>query len=563
MSYDIIPETAPFSAEQRAWLNGFLAGMLGTLDDGQAQGGNAVSLAAAASALLPPAGLPSTAQPADDSHDSEEDFPWHEPSLSSDQRMALAVGRPLPQRMMAAMAQLDCGSCGYVCKTYAAALANGSEKNVSLCSPGGSATVKLLRKLQKENEKEVESASPASLDIAAFGQTAATAHAAAAQATVGSRARPVVAKLISSKRLNGASSAKDTRHVAIDLSETGLKYSVGDALGILPTNCDQLVRQVCMAAGLVPQTLVVVEEQSTPLEDILAQRCLRSIPLELIERAQQRVRQRPKMNGAVAADALQVERLQKFADSEESEQLDVCEFLESFGPLELLAEDLVETLGPLRPRLYSIASSQSQTPHEVHLTVGRVEELLRGRPRKGVASTMLTDRLAAGTALSVFVQPHHGFTIPADPTAPMIMVGPGTGIAPFMAFLQQRQFDRAQGKNWLFFGDQKREADFLYQEQLTAWQSAGLLTRLDLAFSRDSQQKVYVQHRMLSSGAELFNWLESGGYFYVCGDARRMARDVELALLEIIAQHGQLTADSAKNYLADLKRAKRYVCDVY
>lgn len=558
MSYDIVPETAPFSAEQRAWLNGFLAGMLGTLDDGQAQGGNAGSLAAAASALLPPAGLPSSTAHSASDHDAEDNFPWHEPSLTSDERMALAVGRPLPQRMMAAMAQLDCGSCGYVCKTYAAALADGSEKNLSLCSPGGSDTIKLLRKLQKES-----STPPTAGNSAPLEKPSGPTHDPVAQVAVGSRARPVFAKLKSNMRLSRTGSAKDTRHIAIDLNETGLKYSVGDALGIFPTNCDQLVRQLCDAAGVVPQSLVLVDDQPIHLETILSERCLRSIPYELVERAQQRVEQRPKMNGAVAADALLVQRLQQFADSENLEQFDLCEFLVEFGPLDLTAEDLIETLNPLRPRLYSIASSQAQTPHEVHLTVGRVEDQLRGRGRKGVASTMLADRLPAGAAVRVFVQPHHGFTIPPDPSAAMIMVGPGTGIAPFLAFLQQRQCDRASGKNWLFFGDQKRETDFLYQEQLSAWQTEGLLTRLDLAFSRDSVQKVYVQHRMLESGAELFRWLAAGSYFYVCGDARRMARDVEQALLEIIAQYGQLIPEAAKSYLADMKRAKRYVCDVY
>ena len=560
MSYDIVPESAPFSPEQRAWLNGFLAGILGTLDSEQARGGNAGSLAAAATTLLPPLGAAVVDAQAGTHASQQDDYPWHEPSLSSAERMELARDRPLPQRMMAAMAQLDCGSCGYVCKTYAEALANGSEKSLTLCSPGGNDTAKLLRQLQKEASSQSAHTNGAAQTNGTAGNPVTIAE---QQPANGSRTMPITARLKSNTKLNGEASAKDTRHVAIDLRGSSLKYTVGDALGIFPTNCEQLVQQVCNAAGLAPQGLVEVDGRTTALQDVLSQRCLRTVPLELIERIQQRIAQRPKLNGAVAMDAVLIEHLQHFADSDEFAELDLYEFLTKFNPLDLTAEDLIETLEPLRPRLYSIASSQSQYPHEVHLTVGRVEEMLRGRPRKGVASTMLADRLQSGAALRVFVQPSHGFTIPADPAADMIMVGPGTGIAPFVAFLQQRQFDRATGRNWLFFGDQKRDHDFLYKDQLTHWRSEGLLTRLDLAFSRDMAEKVYVQNRMLENGAELFRWLESGSYFFVCGDAKRMARDVERALLDIIIQHGGLSADDAKNYVANMKRLRRYVCDVY
>jgi sulfite reductase (NADPH) flavoprotein alpha-component len=351
--------------------------------------------------------------------------------------------------------------------------------------------------------------------------------------------------------------------VALDISGTGLTYQVGDALGIMPTNCLSLVRSVCQAAGLEPTTSISIDGSTRLLQEMLSERCLRSIPVELCERAAQRVNQRPKFNGAVLTDAALVQRLSDFADSDEFLEWDVCEFLLHFGPLDLTAPDLIETLAPLRPRLYSIASSQAKADGEVHLTVGRVEDMVRERARTGVASTMLAERLKVGASLSVFVQPHHGFTIPADPTAPMIMVGPGTGIAPFIAFLQQRACDGATGQNWLFFGDQKRDCDFLYRDQLTAWQSSGLLTRLDLAFSRDESEKVYVQHRMLEHAAELYRWLESGSYFFVCGDARRMARDVEQTLIKIVAQQGSMPAEAAQVYVSRLKQTKRYACDVY
>jgi sulfite reductase (NADPH) flavoprotein alpha-component len=254
-------------------------------------------------------------------------------------------------------------------------------------------------------------------------------------------------------------------------------------------------------------------------------------------------------------------------ESDLFDEYDVQEFLLAFGLVDLSSQDLVDTLAPLRPRLYSIASSQAAFPREVHLTVGRVENEVRGRNRKGVASTMFADRLDPGASLRVFVQPNHGFTIPADPTAAAIMVGPGTGIAPFMAFLQQRELERRQqnngGANWLFFGDQTRESDFLYEQQLTKWLETGLLNRLDLAFSRDSDQKIYVQHRMQQQGAELYRWLESGSYFYLCGDAQRMARDVESALLDIIVTHGNHSPAGAKDYLKALRQSGRYAADVY
>lgn len=568
MSYDLVPESAPFSPEQRAWLNGFLAGILGTLDVGQAQGGSAESLAAAAAMLSPPSGsiaARTTLSTIDSSaaNDAEEDFPWQDPSLSCEERMTLAVGRPLPQRMMAAMGQLNCGSCGYLCKTYAEAVATGKEKNLTLCSPGGTDTVKRLRQLNKEREEASAPATGSQTNSAPESVSQSPTSLGTSESSLTPRPIPVTARLVSSSRLNSHGSIKDTRHVVIDLSGTNLQYQVGDALGVFPTNCDSLVRDVCVAAGLDPQTLINTGLMTSTLQAALGQRCLRAITLDLCERAIQRVKERPKMNGAAIADAALGQRLAQFADSDQFYQLDVYEFLMLFGPLDLTPLDLVETLSPLRPRLYSIASSQAHVPDEVHLTVGRVEDVVRERTRKGVASTMFADRLFPGAAVRVFVQPNHGFTIPDDPAAPMIMVGPGTGIAPFIAFLQQRACDKATGRNWLFFGDQKSDCDFLYKDQLAAWRSSGLLTRLDVAFSRDGREKVYVQHRMLEQAQDLFKWLEAGGYFFVCGDARRMARDVEQTLVEIVGTQGSMSTEAAKSYVALLKQTKRYVCDVY
>lgn len=567
MSYDVVPESAPFSPEQRAWLNGFLAGVLGSLDAENARSGSTVSLAAAAAMLSPLSG-PSNA-PTNSTKSAppiEEDFPWHDSSLSAPQRMSLAEGKPIERQLMAAMAQLDCGSCGYLCKTYAEAIANGTEKNLTLCTPGGSETAKLLRALNKQrcsspasNDRQSASANP--------NQNSDAATQSAETAATGTRDNPAKVRFIASEPLNSTGSAKDTRHVIIDLGDSGIKYEVGDALGVYPSNCERLVDDVCRTAKIDAHAKVQLGQQQRTLAEVLRERCLRSVSPEFFERARTRVQQRPKWNGQVEVDARLVKRMEDFMDSDLACEYDVCEFLAEFEPLGLTPQDFADTLPPLRPRLYSIASSQQVHPHQVHLTVGRVENCVRGRSRKGVASTMFSDRIATGDSLRAFVQPHHGFTIPADPSVAMIMVGPGTGIAPFLAFLQQREVERQHhpicGANWLFFGDQTRAHDFLYQPQLSHWLESGLLGRLDLAFSRDGAEKVYVQHRMRECGAELFEWLESGAHFYVCGDAQRMARDVEAALLDIIMTHGKQTHPRAKEYVRSLRTSGRFATDVY
>ena len=251
------------------------------------------------------------------------------------------------------------------------------------------------------------------------------------------------------------------------------------------------------------------------------------------------------------------------ADEAMLDEPDVLDFITSFKTLKIPFSDLLQAIPVLNPRLYSIASSLKKHPNQVHLTVGKVTYEKNDRVRKGVASTMLAKRVETGSQLKVFVQPSHWVTVPTDPNEPMIMVGPGTGIAPFVAFLQEREATNAAGDNWLFFGDQKSETDFLYRDMLEGYVSNGLLKRLDTAFSRDQDHKIYVQDRMRENGAEIFQWLEAGGYFYVCGDASRMAKDVDTALHEVIAQHGNLSADQAAQYVKDLAKSNRYERDVY
>ena len=531
MSISLIPDSAPFNTEQKAWLNGFFSGLMSMTEQGFTTGAGD----AAVGLLDAPA------------EEQEEDFPWHDPALPIDERLAMAEEKPPKRILMAAMAQLDCGSCGYLCQSYSEAIADGSEKNLTLCTPGGTETAKALKKIVKlQFNKDGGASNGVVSDVAAKVSAAAAAG-------PGTRDNPVVAKFMLADRLNRDGSAKDTRHVAIDLKQTGLKYKVGDALGVYPFNCSDLVNSVATAAKLSLDTAVTVKAETKPFSEALRDDlCLRMLTEELVECAITN-----------CDDAATKAKLQELVDGDDIDEWDVLEFFDAFPIASISAQQMTDKLSPLRPRLYSIASSQSKHAEEVHLTIGRVERDVRGRGRKGVASTMFADRMDAGLPLRVFIHPSHGFSVPPDPAAPMIMVGPGTGIAPFMAFLQQREADKASGKNWLFFGDQKQQFDFLYEDQLNGWVQNGLLNRLDLAFSRDGADKVYVQSRMIQYGADLFAWLEQGGYFFVCGDASRMAVDVDKALQEVIATHGKLSAPAAKEYVAKMTKDKRYVRDVY
>ena len=536
MSYSLIPESAPFSPEQRAWLNGFLAGWAG-LDAANRMNGNPP--AAALDALPAPTTAP--AEP-------EESFPWHDPNLSIVERLDLAEGKPIERRLMAAMAQLDCGACGYVCKTYSEAIAGGSEKNLTLCSPGGKNTAKAIKQLLKDGGGSNGNGAAK----AATNGRAANGHAAAGSTY--HRNNPFLAKLKSSHNLNKSGSAKHTAHVVLDLAGSGLIYTVGDALGVYPTNPPELVDAILATVRLNPDFLVTAPNgQEVSLRDVLRrQYCLRSAPEELMELLAQQ-----------AADESERAAVSAALADESYEDFDVLDALGLAPSARPSEAEFLETLPPLAPRLYSIASSLQAHPEEVHLTVGRVSYEMNGRKRLGVASTMFSDRVETGDAVGVFIYTASDFTVPADPAAPMIMVGPGTGVAPFRAFLQERQASGAKGMNWLFFGDQSAATDFLYEEELAAMQASGFLTHLDVAFSRDQEHKIYVQDRMREQGEKLFQWLEAGGYFFVCGDARRMAADVDRALHKVIEQHGGKSADEAKQYVKRLQLQKRYVRDVY
>lgn len=520
----ILPETAPFGAGERAFINGWLAGYLSS---------GAGAAAASGSGLLSDF---AAAEP-------PEDFPWHDMSLKLDERLVLAAGRPLERRLMAAMAQQDCGQCGYLCQSYAEAVARGAEKSLTRCTPGGKATSRALKELM-----EMESLSVA--------PTVSAQQATTAPDDTHSAPERALAHLEAAVRLNGAGSAKDTRHVVIDLAGSGLAYEVGDSLGIQATNCPDTVAAIIECLDASPRLEVDCPDGTRrPLVEALSAVCDICRPSdEAIEVLASRA---PEYD-----DSQRLQALAEGYPGAQPEEADLLDLLLAFPSARPPVQELVAVLGVLQPRLYSIASSPKAARDEVNLTVAAVRWQRRGRMRTGVASTFLADRAGPGAALPVFVQKAHGFHLPADTNAPIVMIGPGTGVAPFRAFLQERRAVGAKGRSWLFFGDQRRATDFLYEDELTKFQHEGSLTNLDVAFSRDQPERVYVQQRMRERAAELWTWLQDGAHIFVCG-AAQMARDVDTALAAIVARQGAKGAGAAKSHLASLAREGRYQKDVY
>ena len=357
------------------------------------------------------------------------------------------------------------------------------------------------------------------------------------------KANPFEAEITEWVNLNGSRSAKETIHVEVSLEGSGILYEPGDALGILPLNDEHLAEEILAAVGLQG-------------DDTLRH--------ALIERHDVTTLTRPLVSAyaALTGDSglkglLESDALTRFAEGRQ-----VVDLFEAF-PHRLTGEQLAGLLRPLPPRLYSIASSQKATPDEAHVLISAVRYNSHGRDRKGVASTFVADRRKRGDRLKVYVKPNKHFRLPADPDTPVIMVGPGTGIAPFRAFLQEREAVGAKGRNWLFFGDRTYTHDFLYQLEWQDMVKSGTLSRIDVAFSRDQPEKVYVQDRMWERRADLYAWLQDGAHFYVCGDEKAMAKDVQAMLLRIVAEQGDKRPEAAEAYLSDLRRQGRYQRDVY
>ncbi|WAG17758.1 assimilatory sulfite reductase (NADPH) flavoprotein subunit [Aeromonas hydrophila] len=383
---------------------------------------------------------------------------------------------------------------------------------------------------------------------------AGSSVASAVQQAVGhsqySKENPFPARLSVNQKITGRDSTKDIRHIEISLEESGIRYQPGDALGIWFDNDPELVSEVLALAGLSGDEATA----RGSLREVLSRE------LELTRLHGGFITGLAEISANVALKDLAGDKAQVNALVASAQVVDV---LKRF-PTELTAEQLLGLLRPLTPRLYSIASSQSEVEEEVHLTVGVVRYPQEdGTVRSGAASSYLADRLAEDAEVRVFVEHNDNFRLPPNPDTPVIMVGPGTGIAPFRAFLQEREAQGAEGNNWLFFGNPHFTQDFLYQVEWQRYVKSGLLSKISLAFSRDQAEKVYVQHRLREAGQELYQWLEAGAHFYVCGDANQMAKDVQEALLDVIAEHGHKSREEAEEYLSELRRAKRYQRDVY
>ncbi|MCY7296548.1 assimilatory sulfite reductase (NADPH) flavoprotein subunit [Alteromonas sp. a30] len=364
---------------------------------------------------------------------------------------------------------------------------------------------------------------------------------------------PFTATLLTSVKITGRDSVKDIRHIEISLADSGLQYQPGDALGVWFENDAALVDEIVALTKNRAETEVTLKEGALSLAEALKGK------LELTLSYPGFVRAYAEAIGNAELKALSDDR-NKLRDYLVDRQ--IIDVIREY-PAEIPAQQLVESLRPLTPRLYSIASSQAEVEDEVHLTIGLVEYEAYGKPHLGGASGYLCKHLEEGDNVRVYVESNKHFRLPEDPNTPIIMVGPGTGIAPFRSFLQQREAEEAEGKNWLFFGNPNFTQDFLYQVEIQKYVKSGLLDKVSLAFSRDQQEKIYVQHRMIEAGKELYEWLEQGAHFYVCGDANRMAKDVNDALVSIVKTHGNKNDKEAEQYVNDLRRAKRYQKDVY
>ncbi|OAS89517.1 MULTISPECIES: assimilatory sulfite reductase (NADPH) flavoprotein subunit [Metabacillus] len=396
------------------------------------------------------------------------------------------------------------------------------------------------------SEAQGGSAAPAQVTTAQTGQSAY------------SRTNPFRAEVLENLNLNGRGSNKETRHLELSLEGSGLTFEPGDSLGVYPENDPELVQLLLEEMKWNPEESVTVNKQGEvrPLKEALISY------FEITVLTKPLLEQAAKLSGN--------EALQELVSPGNEEQVkaflkghDLLDLVREFGPWNASAQEFISILRKMPARLYSIASSISANSDEVHLTIGAVRYNANGRERKGVCSILCAERLQPGDTLPIYIQNNQNFKLPTNPDTPIIMVGPGTGIAPFRSFMQEREEIGAEGKSWLFFGDQHFVTDFLYQTEWQKWVNDGVLTKMDVAFSRDTEEKVYVQHRMLEQSKELFAWLQEGAAVYICGDEKNMAHDVHQTLIDIIEKEGGMSRDKAEQYLADMQQQKRYQRDVY
>lgn len=587
MKIPYIPHDAPFNGDQRAWLSGFLAGLHSRAAIGLetsvaaaapkaaasvlnilfgTQTGNAEALAMDIAAAARAQGMQPAVTALDDvSMDS----------LGAMKRVIVVTSTygegEMPDNAQLFWEALAADSAPRLEEVNFAVLALGDTGYDGFCQAG-----KLIdTRFEQLGGKRMKTRIDCDIDFedvaaAWIGETLPLARAidggsaAAAMSVVAepparakqgwSRKNPYSAKVSVNRLLSGPASSKEIRHYEFDLGESGLDYEAGDALGVVPLNDPKLVGALLERFGAGTDSEVAGLDR--PIGDALLNMFEISTPSrELVTEIGKRSGHDELSHILANGDR---EQLSAFLWSK-----DILDLLDLGGTSVFDLAEFVTFLKPLQHRAYSISSSPLVAENSVHLTIASVRYRAEGRDRGGVCSTYLADRVEAGENAGIFVSPNKAFRVPQDNDVPMIMVGPGTGIAPFRAFLQERQARGAKGRNWLFFGDQHRQSDFIYENELGDMSRDGVLTRLDLAFSRDQAEKIYVQTRMRQNGKALYQWLEEGGYFYVCGDATRMAKDVDDALHRIVIEEAGISAEAASDYLNRLKREKRYLRDVY
>jgi sulfite reductase (NADPH) flavoprotein alpha-component len=589
MKVPYIPADAPFNGDQRAWLSGFLAGLHSRLSmdgDGSTavanapqqkpasqlhilygtQTGNAEGVAMDAAVVAKTAGMQPAVEALDDVDMAR---------FATMKRVIIVASTygegEMPDNAQLFWEALSADSAPRLENMHFGVLALGDTGYDGFCQAGKLIDTRLeqlgAHRLASRLDCDIDYEDAASawvgetMPLAAAidggqGEPAAPVEAVVLpvrEKSQWNRKSPYAATIAVNRVLSGASSAKEIRHFEFDLGDSGISYEAGDALGVMPANNSGLVSAILQQLGANEDTAVA--GLARPLGEELTTGFEISTPSrELIAEIETR------------AGHEELSHILRHGDKEALEGWlwgkDTLDLLRLLPGDAMNAADFVSLLKPLQHRAYSISSSPLAAENRVHLTIASVRYTTNGRVHGGVCSTYLADR-AMGHRSGIFVSQNKAFRVPVDDAAPVIMVGPGTGIAPFRAFLQERQARGANGRNWLFFGDQHRADDFIYEDELTRMSSAGLLTRLDLAFSRDQAEKMYVQTRMRENGKALYGWLEDGGHFYVCGDATRMARDVDQALHDIVTTHGGRSAEAANDYVNGLKREKRYVRDVY
>lgn len=572
----LVPEDAPFTSEQREWLSGFLSKTFGTASDGAAQQdgpvvpvtilvgsqtGNAESCAKRMAKDLNGGRFKTEVV----------DMGQYDPGRLAEEKNLLIItstyGDGEPPDNAADLYEFILGDQAPAMKgVQFSVLALGDTEYPDFCKCGidfdnrleSLGAERFYQRVDCDVDYDEAFASWRKGVVEGLGGAASidTADSAESKSIPFGKKNPFSSLILRNDNLNGPSAQKETHHVELSLEGAGMHYVVGDALGVFPVNQEDQVDEILDSLPFNTNEQVPIPGggEGSLRDALMTSYDIRALTPKLLQAWQKRSGS-PYLRSVVESGDRKV--MNDFCWGRELIDL-VTEYPADFSD----GEEFVTVLKKLQPRLYSIASSPNAHPGEVHLTIAIVRYHSHGRERGGVCSTFFADR-AEGLQPRVFVHHNKAFRLVDDDNAPVIMVGPGTGVAPFRAFLEERRLRGAAGKNWLFFGNPHRETDFLYEEEFVSMQKDGILTHLDLAFSRDQEEKIYVQHQMEERGADLWQWLEAGASFYVCGDASRMAKDVDACLHRIVEKHGGKTEDEAKNYIKALKKEKRYQRDVY